>query len=97
MQDFLKQKKLSRKNHECFYRRHRRELYDDMIEALILSDIPFQTAERIMEDSKNVLRKMLCPIWIPLRKPCGKALLLSLKKGSRLRGFNPLQWCWLWG
>ena len=33
------------------------EIYDEMTEALILSDIPYETAEKIMDGAKGYLNK----------------------------------------
>lgn len=33
------------------------QVYDDLIEALILSDIPFETAERIMDDARSRMKR----------------------------------------
>ena len=65
------------------------ELYDDMIEALILSDIPFQTAERIMEDSKKRLKKNAMSDLDSVKEAVRESIASILEEGESFEGFQP--------
>ncbi|MBR5996228.1 MAG: signal recognition particle-docking protein FtsY [Eubacteriaceae bacterium] len=64
------------------------EIYDDMTEALILSDIPYETAEKIMDGAKGYLKRSAMKDETAVIEAVKKSMMSIIEQTGEFRGFS---------